>query len=437
VPDSVVGHAFLPNELRAALGLTSNETRLARDSWLLKELVGSHAPHAVRAYVARTNAKGDICRPSRLVFLCPDEVLPSRVKSLFGDAGETALTPPRKISDAWRLRLPDEVALKKKDGMEYLSPSAIDTYLKSPLKYLLNYGLGMGDRYKEKKELWHNDYGTFVHRVLELFAKEQKDNPLTDEASIKVALNAIIDEEIKRFGSHPTVNISLQLQSARDRLMRFAAIQAEWAQKGWRVEGTEIPYFAKPFKDLDVSIKGFVDRVDYRDLPDGGKEFRIIDYKTWDDVNKIPQHIHTKSENHIGFANRLKFPTESFTKDKKGKPERMLTVQLPVYGECLKAQFPERFNGPITEYDYLVLAKDQVKVVSVKPYVELSLKTVRVAIERIKANIFWPPRADEDVKLYDLGRLFMLSPERDFGDGDSACDWLKKQEAKLEELKNA
>ena len=200
VPDSVVGHAFLPNELRAALGLTSNETRLARDSWLLQELVASHAAHAVRAYVARTNANGDICRPSRLAFLCSDDALASRVNGLFGDAGETSPTPPREVSNAWRLRLPDEASLKTKDGMEYLSPSAIDTYLKSPFEYLLKYGLDMGDRYKEKKELGFNDYGTFVHRVLERFANGQKERPLTDAASIEGALTAIIDEEVKRFG---------------------------------------------------------------------------------------------------------------------------------------------------------------------------------------------------------------------------------------------
>ena len=67
-------------------------------------------------------------------------------------------------------------------------------------------------------------------------------------------------------------------------------------------------------------------------------------------------------------------------------------------------------------------------------YVDLSLKTARAAIERIKANIFWPPRADEDGKLYDFGRLFSFSPEKDFESGDKASDWLKKQEAKLEEL---
>ena len=439
VPDSVVGHAFLPNELRAALGLTSNETRLARDSWLLQELVASHAPHAVRAYVARTNAKGDICRPSRLLFLCSDDALASRVKGLFGDAGETASTPPRKVSKAWRLRLPDEVPIKRdrKGRGEYLSPSAIDTYLKSPLEYLLRYGLGMKDRYKEKRELGFDDYGTFVHRVLERFAEGQMANPLMDEGAIVGALDAIIDEEVTRFGTHPTVNVRLQLQSARERLMRFAKVQAQWAQEGWRVEGKEIPCFARPFEGVDVWIKGSVDRVDYRTLPGGGREFRLLDYKTWDKAKDISKHIHAKSQKQIAFANRLKFPTESFTQKADGEPERMLTVQLPLYGACLKAQDPERFNGPIAEYDYLVLAEDQAKVVSVKKYVDLSLRTARVAIDRIKANIFWPARADEDGPLYDFGRLFSFSPERDLGSDGDVGDWLKRQEAKLEELENA
>lgn len=438
VPDSVVGHAFLPNELRAALGLTSNETRLARDSWLLQELVDSRASHAVRAYVARTNAKGDICRPSRLLFLCPDDALSSRVKGLFGDVGETASTPPRKVSETWRLRLPDEVALKTKDGQEYLSPSAIDTYLKSPLEYLLKYGLGMGDRYEEKKELGFNDYGTFVHRVLELFAKGQKGNPLTDEACIAKALEAIIDKEVKRFGAHPTVNVRLQLQSARERLMRFAAIQAKWAQDGWRVEGTEINCFVKPFEELDVSVKGKVDRVDYRVRPDGGKEFRIIDYKTWDKKDVISGHIRSTGAAEIEFANRLKLPVDEVAEARGRRVRaRMLTVQLPLYGVCLKAQDPKLFDGPIEEYDYLVLMEEGAVVRSVKPYVDLSLRTARAAIERIKANIFWPARADEDGELYDLGRIFSFSPERDLRDGDNACDWLKKQEAKLKELENA
>ncbi len=430
VPDSVVGHAFLPNELRVALGLASNVTRLARDSWLLQELVDSHAPRAIRAYVSRTNGQGDICRPSRLLFLCEDKALPARVARLFGDAGVTALTPPRTVSQAWRPRLPDEAPLKTdKEARSYLSPSAIDTYLGSPLKYLLQHGLGMGDRYEEKKELGFNDYGTFVHRVLELFANEQKEKPLLTEAEIAAALKRIMDQEVKCFGEHPTVNVRLQLQSACDRLMRFAAVQAQWAQEGWRVEDTEIACFAKPFEDVEVWIKGFVDRVDYRVLPDGSKEFRVVDYKTWDKAGDISGHIKSGGEKDIEFANRLKLPTAAFPKIGDA---RMLTVQLPLYGACLKAQYPERFSGPIVDYVYLVLAEDRIKVESVKKYDVLSLQTARTAIARIRANIFWPPRADEKKNLYHFGRFFLVSPESDFG----ASEWLAKQEAKLEDLEN-
>ena len=440
VPDSVVGHAFLPDELRAALGLASNGKRLARDSWLLQELVASHAPHAVRAYVARTDAKGDICRPSRLAFLCPDGALASRTESLFGDAGETVPTPPRTVSEAWRPRLPDEAPLKSKDGRRYLSPSAIDTYLKSPLEYLLKYGLGMGDRYEEKTELGFGDYGTFAHRVLERFANGQKAGPLTDEEAIAGELKAIIDDEAKRFGAHPTVNVLLQLQSVRERLMRFAPVQSQWTREGWRVEGTEIPCFAKPFGDLDVWIKGFADRVDCRVLPDGGKEFRVIDYKTWDNREDISGHIRSTAAGEIEFAGRLKLPAEEVA-EPRGRGlvtvrARMLTIQLPLYGACLKAQYPERFDGPIEEYDYLVLTEDGPVVRSVKPYASLSLRTARAAIERIEANIFWPPRADENGRLYDFGRIFSFSPERDLVSGD-AGGWLDRQKAKLKELGNA
>ena len=95
-----------------------------------------------------------------------------------------------------------------------------------------------------------------------------------------------------------------------------------------------------------------------------------------------------------------------------------------------------RFAGTIAEYEYLVLAEDEVGTISVKEYVELSLQTARAAIKRIKANIFWPPRADERGRLYDFGRLFSISPERDLGVGEDKCSWLVKQEAKLKELEN-
>lgn len=430
VPDSVVGHPFLPNELRAAMGLTTNETRLARDSWLLKELVLSHAPRSIRAYVSRTNGKGDICKPSRLLFLCKDEKLASRVKNLFGETEELPLTPPREVTKEWRLELPDEVPLKN----NRLSSSAIDLYLSSPLSYLLKYGLGMKDKYKEKKELDFNDFGSFIHHVLEIFAREQMalgDSPLSSAAQIELALKRIIIKETERFGDKTTINLKLQLEAAKERLLKFAALQAEWVQQGWRVGGAEVPFEAVPFPDLGVTFKGYIDRIDYRVTPEGDKEYRILDYKSWDDSSKASAHIKSQAQADVEFAEKLKLPLLQ----KKSTRIRMLTTQLPLYGKCLETQDPKKYEGRIVELDYLVLMEDEAKIYPVKEYKDVSLLTARKVIERIKANIFWPPRASEKTSLYDFDALFSISPERDFGMGEEKDEWLKKQEAKLAALK--
>lgn len=429
VPDSVVGHPFLPNELRAALGLTTNETRLARDSWLLKELVDSHPAHSIRAYVSRTNGKGDICKPSRLLFLCKDEELAKRVKNLFGETEELPLTPPREVTEQWRLKLPEEVPLK--GGR--LSSSAIDVYLSSPLVYLLKYGLGMKDKFEEKKELDFNDFGAFVHHVLEKFALEEMskgESISSSAAQIELSLKRIIEKEVERFGDKPTINLKLQLKAAEERLLKFAALQAKWVEEGWRIEGAEVPFEAVPFPDLGVSFKGYIDRIDYRVTPEGDKEYRLLDYKSWDDSTKASGHIKSQAQADVEFAERLKLPLLQ----KKNTKIRMLTTQLPLYGKCLETQNPKKYEERIVELDYLVLMEDEAKIYPMMEYKEISILTARKVIERIKANIFWPPRASEKTSLYDFGTLFSISPERDFGVGENKSDWLKAQEAKLKAL---
>ena len=155
------------------------------------------------------------------------------------EKGWGGILPPRAVSPAWRPCLPDEVPLKKdKEGRSYLSPSAIDTYLDSPLKYLLRYGLGMRDRYEEKKELGFDDYGTFVHRVLEIFANEQKERPLSTEAEIGAALKRIIDQEVKCFGPYQVgrcSTISRRMRSAKTNRRRpLRTVFARPTKARWR-----------------------------------------------------------------------------------------------------------------------------------------------------------------------------------------------------------
>jgi ATP-dependent helicase/nuclease subunit B len=69
LPESTGAHAFLPNSLRAALGLVDNERRYARDAYQLTALLASREEVALIA--GRRTATGDPLRPSRLMFAVP------------------------------------------------------------------------------------------------------------------------------------------------------------------------------------------------------------------------------------------------------------------------------------------------------------------------------------------------------------------------------
>ena len=64
----------------------------------------------------------------------------------------------------------------------------------------------------------------------------------------------------------------------------------------------------------------------------------------------------------------------------------------------------------------------------------LALETAKVAIRRIQANLFWPPRPSERDPLYDFEDLFLIAPELDQESGGAKSGWLKRQEEKLEAI---
>ena len=77
LPESVSGHAFLPDALRTRLGLPDNRSRLARDAYRLTTVL--HSKESVRVFAGRRTSQGDPLRPSRLMFRIPEEEMPARV----------------------------------------------------------------------------------------------------------------------------------------------------------------------------------------------------------------------------------------------------------------------------------------------------------------------------------------------------------------------
>lgn len=435
VPDSVVGHPFLPDALRKALDLCSNEDRLARDTWLLSELFGSHASADIRLYVARTNDDGDICRPSRLLYLCSDAALASRIECLFGDAPVEPRDRSRSVE--WPLHLPDEVAVS-----DHLSPSALDTYIKCPFTYLLKYGLRM-QSYRDKDELGADDFGTLTHKALELYARIQisrGDDQLTDSEEIKSLFRTQIFPVLRARYGKTTLNISLQLEALEGRVGNFATVQADWARQGWRIRAAEFEIGDGKSEDaekkyidsgLGFKVHGFVDRVDENINPDAKKRFCVIDYKTWDS-NSLINHVYTSDRGNIqqqlDFGRKFGYPI--FKIGKENAARRILSVQLPVYAACLPKAM-KGYSSADSELKYLVLGKSAAATGFVALAEEASsaaLETARRAAECIRANVFWPPGPSDDWK-WDFAGLFVADPMTDLKDSE----WAKRQDAKFGE----
>ena len=435
VPDSVVGHPFLPDALRKALGLCSNEDRLARDTWLLSELFGSHATADIRLYVARTNDDGDICRPSRLLYLCSDAVLASRIECIFGDAPVEPRDRSRSVE--WPLHLPDEVAVS-----DHFSPSALDTYIKCPFTYLLKYGLRM-QPYRDKDELGADDFGTLTHKALELYARTQisrGDDQLTDAEEIKSLFRTRIFPVLRARYGKTTLNISLQLEAIEGRIGNFATVQADWARQGWRIRAAELEIgdwksddAEKKYIDsgLGFKVHGIVDRVDENINPDAKKRFCVIDYKTWDSKS-LSNHVYTSDRGNIqpqlDFGRKFGYPT--FKIGNANAERRVLSVQLPVYAACV-SKVMDGFSTADSELKYLILGKSAGTtcfVALAEEAASAALETARRAAECIRANIFWPPGPGDEWK-WDFAGLFVSDPMTDLKDSE----WTNRQDAKFGE----
>ena len=459
VPDSVMGHAFLPDSIRTALGLTSNDQRLARDTCLLKELLDSRAGSqgAVRAYVALASNGGDIHRPSRLLFRVESGDLAARAERLFGELPPENALPGRAVAEGWLPALPDEApphGITEEFPEGRLSASAIDAWLKCPFTYLFQYGLDMR-RVEERDELEANDFGSLVHRALETYALEQLSRTerglaqLHEVADIRSSFARIMADLRRTFGERQSVNLRLQLDAAEARLMSFARIQAKWADEGWTVAARpEYDFIERPFEGedgCDVVIKGSVDRIDYRE----GVGYRIIDYKTWDERDGAWGRIVRGGLAQARHAERLRLPVLN-PGDEDRRRKRFLSVQPFLYGRCLEKADPGRFAGRIADYCYVILGKTEADTVvmgsvedqggfeavrrgktALVSLVNTALDTARTAIRRIRGDFFWPPGPSEEWK-WDVKDVLTHSPDRDFRRGTA---WRDAQEAKLDGLR--
>ena len=382
VPDSVVGDPFLPEALRALLGVKTNSARFARDAYLLQALAKCREQEGrLDLLLGKTSAAGDPIRPSRLLFCCADAELPARVAFLFS-LPETARPNP-SWRRAWQL------TPQRKSAPERMAVTALRDWLACPFRFYLSRVLRLRAIDSEKSELDPMDFGNICHAALETMGRSLELRDCTDGAVIRDFLLAELSRNTEeRYGSSLTLPLLVQLESARQRLTRAAEVQAQTRAEGWVTLEVER---AIQLEVGRMTVTGKIDRIDRHETT---RAIRVLDYKTADRLI-LPREAHlrgvSRDETPPDFA---RFPNAS------GK-EVWKDLQLPLYLRALAAEFPGEIDGG---YFHLPKASTETRISLWDDYTremaESAWSCAQGVADAIQAGKFWPPnesiRAEQD-----------------------------------------
>lgn len=403
VPGILGSHPFLPDGLRQQLGLPSQRSRFARDTCLLRTLAETrHATSgSLDLLCARWSRHGEARKPSRLLLLCAQDALPTRVHLLFPkeEPPSAASAPPRSL--AWKLQ-PEW----REPSLDTISPSRLKAYLACPFRFYLSHVLNMREVAPPPRELDALAFGNALHEVLSAYGQDENARLLTDEQAIARWLAEALQRWTRqRFGRRPPPLVRLQMDAARQRLQAHAAVEAMERQQGWRIEAVELPLGgeddATPLLIEGARLRGSVDRLE-RHHRTGQR--RIIDFKTSDKPSS-PLEAHSASKNAISPEDEWKrIPIVT------GKKNRLWTdLQLPLYAAALRHKFDE----PVSQVAYACLTKTLFDVQILEwpefdqAWEDAALACAAEAVRRIRAGHFWPPNPKARG---DFDHLFLGDP---------------------------
>jgi hypothetical protein len=366
IPSATHAHAFLPAKLRSQLGLATPERHFANAAYTLEKLrrsretaAGDRSQGRLDIIVPRLDSNGDGLRPSRLLFQCPDEELAGRVNHLFEEDVATEEQPYWQIPQNLKLtpaaRPGQAQAVRKR-----LSATSFRDYLANPADFWLKHALGMRETSHDDLELDRAGFGTLIHAALERFGKDESMRDCQDVQAIAKRVSECLDQHFEAvFGQEHEPGLIFQRETARERLLAFAPLQARLVAEGWRTVKVEGQLPALDISGLEIG--GRYDRLDHHAATDS---WRVYDYKSFDTV-QTPESKHVKKHRKGNretpeFEYQVTVTTEKTSKTGKTKTEtkvhryRWDDLQLPVYYRNLFAGDP-RIQGKPLEVGYIIL----------------------------------------------------------------------------------
>ncbi len=196
---------------------------------------------------------------------------------------------------------------------QVLSPTALETYIACPYKFMLQHVLFLEPLEEPSEEIEHTRRGAAFHRALARFHKQvlaeqshyllQGQVPPSTTDALQAEMDRAIEEYVERTSSPATKMLwRLEGQRLRRSVGRYAEHWQRFMQEWQAVQAVPQPYnfeldvglrsadldpeaiyFELPLLikqgDLRCRIGGRIDRIDVAELPDG-KGFWILDYKT-------------------------------------------------------------------------------------------------------------------------------------------------------------
>lgn len=379
LPDVVVGHAFIPDSVRAKLGLMTNEQRLVRDLYLLRSLTITHPRGRLVCTLSRTGAEGDPLKPSRLFFRVEDKALPDRVNVLFATPEQERNELPR--SNAWQLEVPRHAPPK------HLSVTRFALYLRCPLRFYLQHVAKMEPFEAPSQELDAREFGSLLHAVVEDFGRDTEEREKTDENAIRRFVEHCLELRMReRFGSNPPLKIRIQKEILHRRLGEFARIQAQERREGWLIVEAERSITI----DDELTLGGLplTAKIDRIEIHEKTGRRRILDYKT-SAKGAPPIETHFIRANGEPF-----FPEMDFEESADEKPiiRRWKDLQLPLYRWIASHLWPNE-PPPLTAYFNLParLEGSGIAPLELDENTQMAAEVCAQAIaERILRGIFLP-----------------------------------------------
>jgi len=364
LPES--GSGFLPEGVRASLGLRSLKEQSERESQYLLWTIGKTFSSAQIVF-AKTDLRGEHRLPNGALLPKSAQSLAVELERFFAGSlrGSPAAVARKKF-----ITLPEKLSAPRKESY---SVSELDAYRRSPYLYYLERVLKLTECTDNVHEMDGRQFGSLAHSALEVLMESDPRGAFT---RLEEALRCGYQ---RQFGSNVSPTLVAQKDHLENRFRSLARLQEELELEGWRVLEVEKSLSAKEIVvgKESLRIHGRADRVDRN-----GERIRIFDYKLRDS---------SKSDAIIA------------------KNGEILNLQLPLYAWL--------YGVKDVEVGYIVLKPDGAKVDTIRvtdEIVEKALTEASLALQGILNNEFLP--SDDDSP---FGSVALLYPESLEGDLDS------------------